>query len=262
MEPMRTSEDPDVRLAPVNKSSIVVTVIITYYGKAETVLQCVDRLLSQSLLLCRSDEVEVIVVDDGTEGNEGVRHRLPGAVTYVWQRKMRNGLCRARNTGAKLANGQYLVFLDPDILVVDTYVDAVLRAFNRYGDRVVYCGYIADYHCSGSPDPRTEFGVWESPGILTQRFYQMAGGNMAISKALFSETPGFDEDLIYGRADDLLFGYHVSRRPRTAVCFDREIYGRHIPHPMLGQANVQASWEVIKFKFPEFYDLYYVRGLR
>lgn len=262
MEQTGTRVAQGLRLAPIIKPSIALSVIITYYGKAATVLDCVDRLLNQSRLMCGADEVEVIIVDDGTEGNEDIRKRLPGEVTYVWQRKMGNGLCRARNTGAKLANGRYIAFLDPDILVTDTYVDAILRAFDRYGDRVVYCGYIADYFFHGSPDPRAEFGVWENPGILTQRYYQIAGGNMAISKALFLETPGFDEDLIYGRADDMVFGYHISRLPRTAVCFDREIYGQHIPHPLLGQADVKASWDVIKRKFPEFYDLYFVRGLR
>src|SRR5207245_507604 len=123
---------------------------------------------------------------------------LPPPVIYLWQRKHLYGITRAKNTGARLANGRYLVFLDPDILVNEGYLDAVLRGFERYGDRVVQCGYIWDYHFKGCPDPRLEFGVWENPGGVTQRFFQVAGGNMAISRRLFDESPGFDEDLIYG----------------------------------------------------------------
>jgi glycosyltransferase involved in cell wall biosynthesis len=219
-------------------------------------------LLHQTLSLCRSDQYEIIVVDDGSEGGE-LRQKLPDSVTYVWQRKRRYGICRAKNTGAKLANGDYLVFLDADILVTVDYVDAVLAAFQQWGRRTVQCGYIRDYRCAGATDPRTEFGVWENPGVPTSRFYQIAGGNMAIAKELFVETGGFDEDLIYGGVEDLLFGYQLSLLPRAAVRFDRRMEGSHLPHPpSLAHADVAATWEVVRVKYPEFHNRYIVDGLR
>jgi glycosyltransferase involved in cell wall biosynthesis len=256
------SQLSDSRLARINNPAIVVSVILNYYAKESTVTTCLERLLNQSSMLSTPDELEIILVDDGTEGEE-LRRRLPGKVTYLWQRKMQYGICRAKNTGAKLANGKYLVFLDPDLLVTDTYIDAVLRAFDSYGDRVVYCGYIWDYHFPQSPDPRTEFGVWENPGTITGRFYQVAGGNMAIARSLFLETPGFDEELIDGGVEDLLFGYQVSQLPGTAICFDKAMEAWHLPHPpSLAHADVQATWDVVKLKYPDFYDQYIVRGLR
>jgi hypothetical protein len=249
-------------LPRINNPDVVVSVIVNYYAKRETVRSVIDRLLGQSLMLCAPDEIEIILIDDGSEG-EDLRKDLPPRVTYLWQRRMEYGICRAKNTGAKLANGKYLVFLDADILVSPTYIDAVLRAFDNWGDRVVHCGYIWDYHFQGAPDPRTEFGVWENPGGLTGRFYQVAGGNMAIAKGLFLETPGFDEDLIHGGVEDLLFGYHVSQLPRTSVRFDPEMVSWHVPHPPSpAHADVKGSWDVVKVKHPDFYDQYIVRGLR
>jgi glycosyltransferase involved in cell wall biosynthesis len=248
--------------ARVRNPDVRVSVILNYFAKESTVFQCLESLLHQSLVMCSPEQVEIILVDDGTEG-EAMRSKLPEQVIYLWQRKQMYGISRAKNTGAKVANGKYLVFLDPDILVAPTYLDAVLRGFDHVGDRVVQTGYIWDYHFKGCPDPRTEFGVWEIQGGVSHRFFQVAGGNMAISRALFLETPGFDEDLIYGGVEDLLFGYHVGQLPNTAIHFSREMLTWHIPHPpSLAHANPRASWDVVKVKYPEFYDAYIVRGLR
>ena len=248
--------------ARVFNNRIQVSIILPYYEKASTVFQCLDRLSTQALVMCGADQLEVILVDDGTEG-EDIVSRLPESVIYVWQRKNLFGGSRARNTGAKMANGTYLIFLDPDVLVSETFVDAALRGFDRLGDRVVQTGYIWDYHFKGCPDPRTEFGVWHMADGVSTRFFQLAAGNLAINRQLFFETGGFDEDVIYGGVEDLLFGYHISKLRGTGVYFNRDMMSWHIPHPP-AHAHVDPgrSWQVVKEKDPEFYDAYITKGLR
>ena len=239
-----------------------ISIVFNYYKKASTLFKSLESLQKQEWRLCSPDDIEIILVDDGTEG-ENILDQLPENVLYLWQRKRAYGICRAKNTGARLANGDYIVFLDPDIMVSPQYFDAMLEEFHRYGNRTVQCGYIEDYHFVGCPDPRLEFGVWERPNRPTRRFYQIAGGNLAISRSLYYETLGFDEDLIYGGVEDLLFGYHLSKLPGVSVLFNRSMQAWHIPHPPGGaHANPGKSWEVVRVKWPEFYDNYIVRGLR
>ncbi len=248
--------------ARIQNPAIRVSVIIPYFEKAPTVLACIERLRAQSHQKCAPDEVEIILIDDGTERDD-IRARLPEDVIYLWQRKRFYGVSRARNTGAKIANGRYLVFLDPDLLVAETYVDAVLRGFEEFGDRVVQAGYFWDYHFKGCPDPRTEFGVWDMADGVSTRFLQLAGGNAAISQALFRETQGFDEALVYSGMEDLVFGYQLSQMPRTAMYFNRAMLAWHLPHPpSLSHASPSASWALVKIRYPEFYDAYIVKGLR
>lgn len=239
-----------------------VTVVYNYFQKESTIFKSLESLGAQDWRECGADDLEIILIDDGTVG-ENVVERLPAWVHYLWQRKNGYGICRAKNTGAKLANGEILVFLDPDILLSPGYIDAVFNGFRRFGPRAVLCGYIWDYHFVGCPDPRTEFGVWERPDRPTRRFYQLAGGNMAMTSALFSESRGFDEDLIYGGVEDLLFGYHLSKLSGTTVVFLPGMEGRHIPHPPSpAHANPAASWDIVKRKWPEFYEDYIINGLR
>ncbi len=248
--------------ARIHNPAVRVSVIIPYFAKASTVFECISRLRAQSLQMCAPDEVEIIVIDDGSEG-EDVRARLAEDVIYLWQRKRLFGAARARNTGAKIANGKYLVFLDPDLLVSETYVDAVLRGFEQFGDRVVQAGYFWDYHFKGCPDPRTEFGVWDMADGVSTRFLQFAGGNAALSRDLFCESPGFDEGLIYSGVEDLVFGYQLSQMARTAMYFNRAMMSWHLPHPPSpAHSSPQASWAIVKLKYPDFYDAYIVKGLR
>ena len=246
----------------VIRRGVEVSVIYNYYKKEETLFTSLKSLKKQSMTMCMPCEVEIILIDDGAE-RENIREKLPPEVIYLWQRKCGYGISRAKNTGAKISNGKYLLFLDPDITICPTFIDAMLRGFHHYGDRVLQCGYIWGYHFEGSPDPRTEFGVWENPNSMTSRFYQVAGGVLAISKVLFEEVGGFDEDLIYGGVEDLHFGHTVSCMPRTGIVFNTEMETWHIPHPP-GSAHVdeKKSWEIVKQKSPDFYNDYIVRGLR
>lgn len=239
-----------------------VSFVYNYYSKADTVFKSLESIDRQRWNGCTRDDIEIILIDDGSPG-ESIAGRLPDDVVYLWQRKIGYGICRAKNTGARLANGDYLVFLDPDILLAPEYVDSMLEGFAAFGDRTVQCGYIWDYHFVGCPDPRMEFGVWENPGIKTRRFYQVAGGNLAIARSLYFESPGFDEDLIYGGVEDLLFGYHLSKLAGTSIVFNSRMQSKHIPHPPSGaHADPRSSWDIVQLKWPEFYDDYIVRGYR
>ena len=249
----------------VSNPDVLVSVIITYYAKQSTIFDVLQGIRGQSLQSCRPEQIEAIVIDDGTEA-EDIAQRLPPETIYLWQRKPTAGgfgASRARNTGAKIANGKYLIFLDADILVTPDYVEAALRAFRKYGERIVQCGYVWDYFFAGCPDPRTQFGVWEDPHHLTKRFFQVASGSLAISRDLFVESGGFDEDLTFGEVEDIQFGYQIGRLRRTAMYFNREMECRHIPHPpSLAHADPEKSWNIVKTKYPEFYDQYIVQGLR
>ena len=262
------SNDPDDLLSPfphVIRSGVEVSFIYNYYRKEKTILRSVDSILKQSLSMCGRKEIEIVLVDDGSDEQhvQKVRQDLPPEVIYLWQRDCGYGICRAKNTGAKIANGRYLVFLDPDIVLSEDFVDSLLRGFHHYGQRVLLSSYIQGYYFAGSADPRDEFGVWENPNRVTSRFSQLASTCFAIPRSLFMESGGFDEDIIHGGVEDLVFGYQVGTLAETGIVFNTEMQVEHIPHPVgTAHADPQKSWEVVKLKCPEFYDQYIIRGLR
>lgn len=92
----------------------IVSFILTYYNQpTKMVRECLDSILNLSL---RPYEREIIIVDDGstlcpmndlmTYGDD---------IIYIRQRNQGPGI--ARNTGIRLASGQYLQFVDGDDLL-------------------------------------------------------------------------------------------------------------------------------------------------
>ena len=91
---------------------VKVSIIIPVYGVELFLERAVDSALEQTLA-----EKEIILVDDGSpdacpEICERYAREHPGLVRVLHQENQ--GLGMARNAGAALAQGEYLLFLDSD----------------------------------------------------------------------------------------------------------------------------------------------------
>ena len=101
-------------------------IIPTYNCKKYTdeLLACLDKQMT--------DEVEVIVIDDGS--------KVPYETDYAWVnliRKENGGPATARNAGLDVASGEYIAFIDGDDLVADNYISALLAKIAEV--RFDYC---------------------------------------------------------------------------------------------------------------------------
>jgi glycosyltransferase involved in cell wall biosynthesis len=98
------------------------SVVITSYNQREFIKQAVDSALS-----LRHNPAEIIVVDDGSrDGSQDILRQYGDAIRLVC-REINQGACAARNCGAALAAGEYLVFLDGD----DTFLPWALDVYER-----------------------------------------------------------------------------------------------------------------------------------
>lgn len=233
------------------------SIIIPTYNKSKYLSKVLTTLKMQM-----DDRFEIIVVDDGsTDSTENVIKDFD--VRYINQRHIGYGSTIARNHGARVAKADYLIFLDDDIVVCSDFLTKALEGKNRFEKRVVQAGYIWDYTGKGDIDIRTQYGVWERPGILTKRYYHVNGGNFSIYKSLYWEAGGNDEDFIYQGLKDTLFGYLISLLPDTYVVYNHEMTGFHLPHPKNKLTyNEAKNLKIMKRKYPDFYDDYVVKGLR
>lgn len=117
-------------------SQPLVSIIIPTYNRKESLRRTLSSLEQQS---GSAEQFEVIVVDDGgTDGTAEVTAQpFPFFLRYV--RQANQGAATARNTGADLAQGQILVFLDDDITVVPEFVGSLASEFPA-GERIVVVG--------------------------------------------------------------------------------------------------------------------------
>lgn len=101
-------------------------IIPTYNCKDYTdeLLSCLDKQMT--------DDVEVIVVDDGS--------KVKYETNYEWVNlihKVNGGPASARNAGLDTATGEYIAFIDGDDLVADNYISALLAKIAEV--RFDYC---------------------------------------------------------------------------------------------------------------------------
>lgn len=98
-----------------NQNQIIVSVIIPYYNTKAYTDELLDCLAPQI-----TDEVEVILIDDGS--------KEPYSTDYKWckvYRQSNGGVSKARNHGLAKAQGEYICFIDSDDLVASDYIDQI-----------------------------------------------------------------------------------------------------------------------------------------
>ncbi|NBU82584.1 MAG: glycosyltransferase family 2 protein, partial [Flavobacteriaceae bacterium] len=110
------------------------TIVIPSYNRAHIVGRAIESVLNQSY-----SDFEIIVVDDGSTDNtkEVVCQFLDSRINYFFQEN--SGVSAARNTGSKLAKGDYLVFLDSDDYVNDIWLKDFFTVLQHNLTDVVIC---------------------------------------------------------------------------------------------------------------------------
>lgn len=101
--------------------------IIPAYNAEPYIEHLINRLKPQI-----TDEVEVIVVDDGSD--------FPYLPPYEWVKvitQKNKGVSAARNTGLNNAKGQYVAFIDADDLVAENYIETILDKIKT--EKFDYC---------------------------------------------------------------------------------------------------------------------------
>jgi serine acetyltransferase/GT2 family glycosyltransferase len=250
------------------------SVVIPSYNRGPALAELLDQFVDQS---AGREAFEVIVVDDGSTVDP--RPTLPsygGKLQLHVERQANGGAARARQHGAELARGELLIFLDDDMKIARTFVEAHLAAhegrpraavlgrlralpsiakmplFERY-----YARMLDRMAVEASEGGAKEAGL-PGPKLYT--------GNMSIPKALFFEAGGFDadfrllEDVELGirleRAGGRIFfsrqaeAVHGSDHVSTARWLDRSrrdgVYATKVAHKHSDYAAASPFWHVTR----------------
>lgn len=98
------------------------SVIMAYYNEPELVKNILDELCRQA-----TDEVEIIVVDDGC--NELLLDTYPVKVVHLPENS--GGDSVPRNVGLDIAKGKYITFVDADDMVASDYISSILNKIHE-----------------------------------------------------------------------------------------------------------------------------------
>lgn len=110
----------------------MISIIIPVYNHALELKKCLASLARQTY-----QDFEVIVVDDGSQ--EDIQAVLPAKLAgraVIYQRIAHSGANVARNVGFKAATGQYLLFLDADIVCLPQMLEKLILALKSQNNAI------------------------------------------------------------------------------------------------------------------------------
>lgn len=204
----RATDGPSNPLASV--------VVVTYRRDAEELRQTLDALASQT-----ASSFEVIIVDNGTAWDLRTLQADYAEITGYVEFAENYGANVGRNTGASIAAGEVLVFLDDDAVPTNDFVEQHLRAHDDH-DIVGARGRVRPktmslYNWMG---PRYDLGDEAFPHPLDLE------GNLSIRRDVFEEVSGFDED-VFGHEGILLTAEILDRYDLESTIYYPEAVIHH-----------------------------------
>jgi len=232
----------------------IVSVIIPTYNRVAKVQKGIESILAQTF-----SDLEVIVVDDGSEDDTGkaLAAAFGDRIRYYYQ--VNQGASAARNKGITEARGEWIAFLDSDDEWERDKLEWQLKALERFSPRCEGC--YTDVQLFNHPETRTFFQLAEESyrhegeiGVSTDALKLLVrpgGAGMVICLSSFigraeliRTMGGFDLKLPYSQDSDFLFRLAMLTDfiyvNRPLVRFDRSpVELRHI--------GVSAQWTKLDF---------------
>lgn len=120
-----------------NEQLPVVSIIVPIYNVEKYLNRCLNTIINQTY-----SNLEIILVDDGSPDNCPI-------ICDEWAKKdkrikvihkLNQGLGMARNSGLKIATGEYVLFIDSDDYIDLTTVDKCLNNILKHNSQIVIYG--------------------------------------------------------------------------------------------------------------------------
>ena len=117
-----------------------ISVIIAIYNKERYLRKCIESVMGQTY-----KNLQIILVDDdSTDGSGKICHEYADRderIIYTCHPHNR-GISETRNTGLRLATGDFVGFIDGDDYVLDGYIETLYDNMVKSGADISVCGFI------------------------------------------------------------------------------------------------------------------------
>jgi glycosyltransferase involved in cell wall biosynthesis len=213
--------------------SLDISVIIPTVNRLNILKKTLDALLNQSY---PKENYEIIVVDDGsTDGTEdmvtdfckGERPFAP-TITYLRQSPNKKGPAAANNLGIKNAKGEYVLFLNDDVIADHHLIEEHMKYHVRTGrDRsqpgIIVQGRVIN---TSSLDDLGKKHEGYGGGYSDLSFGYFTTWNCSIKKQILIDAGLFDEDFVNLCWEDVEFGYRL-RKMHIKQKYNKMAFGYH-----------------------------------
>lgn len=220
------------------------TIIVPAFNEETYLPSTLESIQTAVAHLRTRVNIDMIVVDNNSEDETAAIARERGAKIV---HEPIQGVARARNTGARHAEGDVLVFVDADVIVPPNLLDAIYAA-------------MSDPNCVGGA-----VDVDYQPRRLSMRLYLYAwrllarltgmaqGATQFCRQCVFQEVGGYDEKAWIG--EDVDFYRGLKKFAKVKMCTVRFIRSPRV-QPSCRRFDKWPTWRVLIWTNPLFIALF------
>jgi glycosyltransferase involved in cell wall biosynthesis len=217
-----------------------VSVVIPVYNAEKLILETLKALDCQTF-----KDFEAIIVNDGSTDNSLriINNYKPRFFMRVASQK-NFGPARARNKGAKMANGEIIIFIDSDCVPYPDFIERMIAPFKNKS----VVGVQGDYETKNKESVIARYVGYEI-GYRHENMGQMKKiDHIATYAAAYRKKDfgrGFSEEFKKADMEDTEFSYRLAKAGKILV-FEPSAVVKH-PHPstlskFLGQQYRRGYW--------------------
>lgn len=185
-----------------------ISIVVPTHNSQRTIpglLKSIDRYVPKNIPL--------IIVDDASNDNtlELVTNHPTNRMTQIIPLMERMGPANARNTGAENTNSDFILFLDSDTEVTNSFIEEIVKPFERE-DVICVQGVYENANKKNiiSQYEDRQIKMRQKPGFVKN----LSSYAMCIKKEAFIKAGGFDTSFPRACGEDTKLGYELTKKGR------------------------------------------------
>lgn len=236
-----------------------ISVIIPVYNGARFIKEALESVLSQTFPV-----FEILVIDDGsTDNTKEIVISIPDKrIKYIWQ-EHQGVPASPRNTGLRIAKGDYIAFLDQDDIWLPHKLEKQMEIFKKNPDILVVStnGYIFNQDRKGK---RQMFNLFFNKKIS---FKDMLTGCWVLNSSVLMKQKviklvGFiDENPQIIGADDYDYWLRIlNYKDKSIIAMKDKLIKYRFHQSNLSTSDILPHEERIKIIYSKYKEYDYIKG--
>ena len=233
-----------------NNMKPLISIIILNYNAGNLLIDCISSIQKSVYT-----NYEIILVDNISKDNSHKKCKDSFPTIKLIENKENLGYCEGNNVGLRIANGEFVVVLNPDTIVDSNWLDELLEAHQNNGEGLYQPKFLATSDNSmllstGQMIQLFGFGYSRSKGDKDEKLFEKieqidyASGTCLFTSKKILKKIGLFDPFLFAFHDDLELCWRAALNRIKSFYVPKSI----VYHPIEGTS---FKWSPLKFKLME-----------